>query len=579
MPRPAHKSSVRSELTRRRFMQGASLAATGTSLSCGHPGPVAPPSGPEKPAPWPQASGPAGTFRAAAKDAPTKWSVARNQNILWRTPLPGGGQGGVIAWGDRLYVSTFPAYEGGEKFSNVVLGHALDRATGRILWSVRLTGTRKSPMLYAYSDASSWTPITDGTHVWFFNPTGEMGCYDRDGTEVWRRPFLGQPEKYPFNRQHEPFAIDDTIVSVEPLAADEPGYRADRADWSFLRGIDKRTGKTRWIAEDGTTFYCTPVMGRLRDGTAAVLHGRGGPHDVPERPIGLSLTSLAPGKQGKTLWHWEPAPVPGGPVDGTTFMALYTMTWDDQHAYWFRNAPEESQMVLDINTGKLLRTQSLQKNVDVRQWDEAQGKYVLHQNIDIRALPDSPAYPLKPGEALHVLPNWHGNLVAGDHHYFFTSTNNRRNSHAPRGHSGPAHCIGRVNVHSGKVEYLEVPVGVQRSPGQPDKFLFGHDLKAHPLDNQGQDVAEEERSRTDGWTIPAFFHSPILLGNFLYMGTMLGLTYVIDTRARIFDERALVSINDLGPIESTWALAGPSFSDGVLYHHSLKEVVAITTAR
>ena len=35
-----------------------------------------------------------------------------------------------------------------------------------------------------------------------------------------------------------------------------------------------------------TTYYCTAVAGKLPDGTWAILHGRGGPHDVPERPIG-----------------------------------------------------------------------------------------------------------------------------------------------------------------------------------------------------------------------------------------------------------------------------------------------------
>src|SRR5204863_8902382 len=116
--------------------------------------------------------------------------------------------------------------------------------------------------------------------------------------------------------------------------------------------------------EDATTYYCTSVLGRLSDGTPAILHGRGGPHDVPERPIGISLTCLAPGREGKTLWRYVPEPEPHAPVDGTTFQALYTMTWDRQYAYWFRNAPEESHLVFDSKTGKLLRTQSLIKNVD-----------------------------------------------------------------------------------------------------------------------------------------------------------------------------------------------------------------------
>ena len=98
------------------------------------------------------------------------------------------------------------------------------------------------------------------------------------------------------------------------------------------------TGKTKWIAEAASTFYNTAVMGRLADGTPAVLHGRGGPHDVPERPVGLTMTSLAPGNEGKSLWTYEGS--------GT---ALYTMTWDEKYAYWFTTAPNESHVVLDAS--------------------------------------------------------------------------------------------------------------------------------------------------------------------------------------------------------------------------------------
>jgi outer membrane protein assembly factor BamB len=203
---------------------------------------------------WPQASGPSGTWSAEAPDAPTRWSVARGEHIRWRTPLPNGGQGNLAVAAGRIFLATFPEYAGGPKEGNAILGHAVDQRTGRILWSVRLAGGRASPMMYAFSDSTSWTPICDGEHVWFFDSSGEMGCWDLDGKEVWRRAFRTQPERFPFNRQHEPFLAGDAIVTLEPIAPDEPGYRADRADWSFLRGIDKRTGRTLWIAEDGTTF-------------------------------------------------------------------------------------------------------------------------------------------------------------------------------------------------------------------------------------------------------------------------------------------------------------------------------------
>src|SRR5205807_3185468 len=119
---------------------------------------------------WPQAAGPNGTWRLKASNPPERWSVARNEHILWRSTMPNGGQGGITVWGDRLFLTTFEEYkEGAPKFSATILGHCLDAITGRTLWSVKLVGENPSPMMYAYSDSTSWTPVTDGKRVWFFN--------------------------------------------------------------------------------------------------------------------------------------------------------------------------------------------------------------------------------------------------------------------------------------------------------------------------------------------------------------------------------------------------------------------------
>lgn len=524
---------------------------------------------------WPQAAGPNGNWTLSKGNPPIHWSVARGENILWRTPLPNGGQGGITKWKNRLFLSTFEEYvEGQPKYSANTLGHCLDALTGKILWTVKLSGANASPMMYAYSDSTSWAPVTDGKHVWFFNSSGEMGCWDFNGKESWRRKFLAPGE--PFNKQDEPFLVGNTIITLEPIAPDEPNYRADRPNWHYLRGIDKTTGKTLWTAEDASTFYCRPVIGRLADGNLGILHGRGGPHGVPERPIGISMTSLAPGSEGKTLWRYTPEERPHAPVDGTTFQALYTMTWDGKYATWFRNAPEESHLVFDANTGKLLHEQSLIRNVDYYQWNPDTRSYTALKNVNIREVHDlSPVNKMGAGEVLHVFPNWHANLLVHGYHYFFTSTGHRRNSYAPPGLSGPSHCIGRVNVETGKVEYLEVPVSVERLSGKPDNLIYDIAVTTKTEDYKGRDVAPEDRSRTDGWTIPAFFPTPIDVDGKLYMGTMLGITYVIDSRAKHLDPKALLAVNDLGPSGETWSLNTPTYADGRLYHRSLKEIVCI----
>ena len=232
---------------------------------------------------WPQAGGPHGTWQVTGAEPPTKWSVARNENIAWRVALPNAGQSGIAIWGDRLFLTTFASGEKG--FSGKITGLAVDANTGKMLWSVTLEGVEKSPMMYAYSDSTSPTPVTDGKHVWFFNASGEMGCWDWQGREVWRRKFTPWGKPFPFNKQFEPILSGDLIYNVEP--GEKPG-------WNHLRAFNKQTGKEVWTNADGTTAYNTPRLGVTRQGRPAILHGRGGWHDVPERPSASALLTPKP---------------------------------------------------------------------------------------------------------------------------------------------------------------------------------------------------------------------------------------------------------------------------------------------
>ena len=531
---------------------------------------------------WPQAAGPDGNWQGHGPAAPVHWSVARDENILWRTALPNGGQSGIAVAGGRIFLTTFDVYKAGDsKMSGTILGHCIDAVTGKILWSVKLHGPTESPMLYAYSDSTSPTPIADGEHVWFFNNSGEMGCWDYAGREIWRRSYTPWGRPYPFNKQHEPILFGDVILNVEPLDGNPPGKNG----WNFLRAIDKRTGQTRWIAEDGTTTYCTSVFGHTADGRPAILTGRGGHHDVPERPVGLSLVDLSPGHEGKTIWRFVadtdadglPLKEPGS-VAAPTWQALYTLHWDQEFACWFRLNPEETHLVIDSRNGKLVREQSLIRGVDYRQWDPAAKKYLEHLNVNLRDMRElSPRSPLAADEVMRVLPAWHCNIVLNGYHYFLTTTAHRRNTHPPKGRGGPSHCIARVNIATGKVEYLEVPVTVIRKPGVPDEPVYGVAVRTTTLNSQGQDVAQEDRSRTDGWEIPAFWGSPVAVNDRIFFTTMLGITYVIDSKAAVLDEKALLAINDLGPSGETWSLNSISYDNGRIYHRSLKELVCIAT--
>jgi hypothetical protein len=286
------------------------------------------------------------------------------------------------------------------------------------------------------------------------------------------------------------------------------------------------TGRTTWVANDASTFYNTAVSGKLPDGTTAVVHGRGGPHGVPEQPAGLSLTSLEPGSEGKSLWQF---------ASGGSGTALYNMSWDDKHAYWFNEPPNETLSVLDIKTGKPVHAWSLAKLVDIRRWDSDAKKYVTMSGVNVNNTADWEYQGTS-----HVVPDWHSNVVANG----LTVTNNNDRWGV---HTGPPHCVGRVNVETGKVEYLELPVGVQRTSGGAEQLIYGKDLTTTAQDAKGNDVADDaQRSHTDGWAIPAFYPPPIVLGD--NFGTTMGITYVIDAAAKVLDESAILGYGDLGPL-------------------------------
>jgi outer membrane protein assembly factor BamB len=549
---------------------------------------------------WPAAGGPDGSWQVRdVPAAPTHWSVVRNENIVWRTPLPEGGQSGIAVWGDKLFLTTLKAWPetrtDAPKFGHEVTGYCLDAQTGTVLWSVELAGSVDCPYLYAYSDASSPTPLCDGRHVFFYNASGAMGCYDLAGRRVWERQWRpwSPDDGYPFNKQFEPIDVGDCVLNLEPLDADDPRAASQRG-WNYLRALDKVTGATRWIADDATTTYNTPVLGHTKGGEPAVMHGRGGWHGVPETPVGLSLTSLAPGHEGRTLWRYVAdtdgngkALTVSGSLGAPTWQALYVQHWDREGAYWFQHNPIESHLVLDATTGELLRRQSLVEHVDWRRFDTATQRYVLHADCNLRELPD-PAPRLHFDASKNVLfvhPAWHCNLVVGDWHWFLCSTahdrNGGENASRPgrRGIAGPSHCVGRVNVRTGKVEYLELPVAVERVVGKPDQFVYGVARRTKTTNSRGIDTAQEDRSRTDGWEIPAFWGSPIAVNGVVYFTTTLGLTYALNGLVPVLDEAALLAVNDLGACDDTWSLNSMSYANGRLFHRTLREVVCIGASR
>ena len=93
----------------------------------------------------------------------TKWSVRRDENILWKVPLEETGQSGIIRVGDLLFLSIMrPVYDTITKRGTDILALCYNAITGEKVWQKEITGVTESLYMYGFSNSSSPTPVSDG---------------------------------------------------------------------------------------------------------------------------------------------------------------------------------------------------------------------------------------------------------------------------------------------------------------------------------------------------------------------------------------------------------------------------------
>ncbi|MSR61609.1 MAG: hypothetical protein EXS08_04065 [Planctomycetes bacterium] len=511
---------------------------------------------------WPQGPGPRGDWSVQGAAPPLRFSARTGENLRWRAALPETGQGGITVVGNRLYVATMAPWDPAhalsaaeaERFAHATEGrsvvgtgidaHAFDAETGRLLWTRRITGTVPAIYSYPFSDATSASPVADATHVWFTNASGTLACFTSEGELVWQRRFTPTSDG-PFNKQFEPFLVQDgarsVLVHMEPFPAPDADPSELHGRWHHLVGLDAETGELLWTSADALTQYNAPTLVASAQGPCA-LHARGGPHDVPERPVGVTLTRLTGERAGTAVWRYED---PRGNHEG----ALQTMAHDERFAYWALRDPRSALVVLDLATGAEVAEISLVHGVSVTSHDAASGAWTTQRGIDLE---------------LGVFPARYS-LIAAHGHVFFQCYAAAFGATTV----GPAYSFARVDPAAHTAEYLEVPTDVVR--GTPDTFLWRTPRSARALNSRGVEVTGDERSRWDGWDW-VFNGSPTRVNERLYFTLASGVVYVLDSSREAFDAQSLLALDDLGPSGAVWSANSISYATGRLYHRTAAEL-------
>jgi len=282
---------------------------------------------------WPGWRGPHGNGVADGAGYPVEWSA--EANLLWTTQLPGAGGSTPAVTGDRIFLTL---NTGGE---NRLLCFGMD---GAEQWSKPL-GV-EVPAKHKKATGSNSSPVTDGTHVFAYFKSGDLGCFSLEGDLLWKmnaHDEFGKVTKETlwWDLGNSPVLIDGAIV----LSCVQSGP-------SWIAAIRRTDGKVLWsVARDldapveANQSYSTPTVVRNDDGSQTIVvlgsdhvtaHSAADGHELwrvgglnPEgekyfrsisSPVVSSGIVLAPYARGTTLTAIRL----GGSGDVTASHVLYT---------------------------------------------------------------------------------------------------------------------------------------------------------------------------------------------------------------------------------------------------------------
>ena len=231
---------------------------------------------------WTRFRGPGGLGVSDEIGLPVKWSS--NENIVWKTELPGPGASSPISFRGRVFLTSYSGYglnpnEGGQKDLRRHL-LCLDRKSGRILWSKEFQPKlpeHKYQGEGSYHGYSASTPATDGKRLYVFFGKSGVFCFDLDGRELWHADVgLGING---WGSGSSPILFGNLLIVN---ASVENGS---------LVALEKITGKEVWRAGGISSAWNTPLLVDAPNGhTELVISTQG------------RLLSFQP-KTGMKLWN------------------------------------------------------------------------------------------------------------------------------------------------------------------------------------------------------------------------------------------------------------------------------------
>jgi outer membrane protein assembly factor BamB len=241
---------------------------------------------------WPCFRGPDRSGVAEDVGLPLAWSD--QENVVWKTALPGPGASSPVTFGDRIYLTCYSGYglsreSPGEPDSLRRHVLAIKRDDGQVVWNREVSNPgrddRYVDFINLHGYASS-TPAVDASGVYAFFGTTGVRAFDHDGRQKWEAKVGWKTSN--FGSASSPVLTGDLVIvnaAVEENA---------------IVALDKQTGREVWRTPTPGASRSTPLLIETGGSRELVFHlGEsygGGKAD----PSGLAAVDPA---DGRKLWE------------------------------------------------------------------------------------------------------------------------------------------------------------------------------------------------------------------------------------------------------------------------------------
>jgi outer membrane protein assembly factor BamB len=211
------------------------------------------------------------------KNLPLKWS--EQENVKWKTSIPGAGHSSPIVWGNRVFVTTAVAedpnvesfrggvYMGGDRKQPDKSGYTyrvicLNTDQGRIQWSKDVLQQNPRNRRHTKNTYASETPVTDGKYIFASFGSAGLYCIDFEGNVIWQRDIGLLRVRSVWGTAASPVLFRNTVI-----------VNCDSDDDSYIAAFEKTTGKPVWRTErDEGASWGTPFLFKAGGRTTVVTN-------------------------------------------------------------------------------------------------------------------------------------------------------------------------------------------------------------------------------------------------------------------------------------------------------------------